>query len=213
MEFVGIDLTAGGRATAVAALRGDLGEQRSEMLLTDGELLGFVKEVGATVVGIDAPLGLPAGLCCLEKACACTPTGPGNGRECERALSRLGIGCYYTTKRSIIRAMVYRGIRLRRALEARGCTVLEVYPYASKVRLFGARPPRKSSAVGRAFIGERLGHLLGRELPLMSHDGADALICAYTAYLYAQGRTEALGNIDEGLLHLPLARGAILSSC
>jgi hypothetical protein len=213
VEFVGIDLTAGRRATAVAGLAADLGQQRIEMLVTDEELLVFVDEVGASVVGIDAPLGLPAGLCCLEETCACTPAGPGNGRECERALSRLGIGCYYTTKRSIIRTMVYRGIRLRRALEARGCTVLEVYPYASKVRLFGPRPPRKSGVAGRAFIGERLSAVLERELPLLSHDEADALICAYTAYPYRQGQTEALGNVTEGLLHLPLARAAILSSC
>jgi len=207
MSFVGIDLTAGARPTAVAALAEDLREQRIELLLTDGELLGFVEEAQATIVAVDAPLGLPAGQCCLEQECGCAPRGPGSGRECERALSRLGMGCYYTTKRSIIKAMVYRGIGLRRRLEARGCTVIEVYPYASKVRLFGARPPRKMGQAGRTFMADRLSSLLTRDIPLMSHDEADALICAYTAYLYARGDTEALGDAAEGRLHIP----AILS--
>jgi predicted nuclease with RNAse H fold len=213
MVFAGIDLTTGRRPTAMAALSDDLRTLRVETRLTDAELLDFVEETGARIAGIDAPLGLPAGQCCLEESCACRPCGPGKGRECERALSRLGIGCYYTTKRSIIKAMVYRGIGLRRQLEERGCTVLEVYPYATKVRLFGPRPPRKTGPAGRAFLAARLNGLLARELPPLNHDETDAVLCAYTAHLHARGETEALGDPREGLLHVPRLAKAILSPC
>jgi len=208
-SFVGIDLTAGTRPTAIAALPADLRSERIELLSTDAELVAFVEESGASVVAIDAPLGLPHGQCCLEAICDCQPRGPGAGRACERELSRLGIGCYYTTKRSIIKAMVYRGIGLQERLRMQGCTVLEVYPYATKIRLLGRPLPRKTTAAGRAVVGQGLARLLDRELPQLSHDAADALLCAYTAWLYGRGLTDALGTRDEGQIHVP----AILSAC
>src|SRR5690349_10986280 len=146
--YAGIDLTFGRRPAAAAALAEGLAWHELAMPGSDEELVEFVRRHGARIVGIDAPLSLPAGLCCLEAACACGSSGPGSGRECERALARLGIGCYFTTKRSIIKEMVYRGMRLKRRLEAEGLAVIEVYPYASKVRLFGKPLPRKSSAQG-----------------------------------------------------------------
>jgi uncharacterized protein len=204
--FVGIDLTAGPRLTAVAALEENLAINELALLGSNDELLEFARRSHASVVAIDAPLGLPRGMCCLDLECDCQSSVSSSGRECERALSRLGIGCYYTTKRSIIKAMVYRGMRLKAALEADGRTVLEVYPYASKVRLLGRPLPRKSSPEGRQYLAEALGRLLGTEVGSLDHDRADALFCAYTGALYSKGLTEALGNVDEGLLHLPACK-------
>lgn len=196
-------MTAGTRPAAVAALSDDLRTDELAMLVTEDELLAFVKRREASIVAIDAPLGLPRGQCCLELSCECQPEGQGNGRECERALSRLGIGSYYTTKRSIIKGMVYRGMRLKMLLEAEGRTVLEVYPYATKIRLLGKPLPRKTSALGRAHMELGLSRLLGREIGPLDHDSADALFCAYTAWLHSVGQTERLGWADEGLIHIP----------
>jgi len=112
------------------------------------------------LVAIDAPLSLPNGLCCLEESCSCQPRARVKGRSCERELARLGIPCYFTTKKSIIKAMVYRGIRLRTELEAMGYEVIEVYPYASKVRLFGKPIPAKLKPAGLAFLKQHISQLL-----------------------------------------------------
>ncbi len=176
------------------------------LLGPDEDILSFVEEHQPHVVAIDAPLSLPLGLCCLEEGCPCCPLGEGQGRECERQLSRLGIGSYYTTKRSIIKEMVYRGLKVAKELSERGWPFVEVYPYGSKIRLFG-RLPRKTTRQGRAMLQ---GHLrrCGLQIPppeekLLSHDILDALVAAYTGYLYARGETGALGDPQEGLLHLP----------
>jgi len=210
-SILGLDLTAGGRPAAAAALAGDLSHHELALLDTDEDILAFTRDYGARLVTIDAPLGLPTGQCCLEDACDCRPEQPGSGRECERALSRLGIGCYYTTKRSIIKAMVYRGLRLQDALRANGCGVLEVYPYASKVRLFGKPLPNKHTPAGKAFMQAGLSRLLGTDIGPLDHDSTDALLCGYTGWLHARGLTEALGSATEGQIHIP-AQG-ILDAC
>ena len=129
------------------------------------------------------------------------------GRTCERELKRLGIGCFYTTPNSIIKLMVYRSIVWRQNLEARGILVLEVYPYASKRRMFGNCPmPKKASSSGRAWLQTSLlpfiPDLAGS--PPLSHDTLDALIAAYTGLLHARGQAQGMGCAEEGLLWIPL---------
>jgi predicted nuclease with RNAse H fold len=124
-------------------------------------------------------------------------------------LSALGIGCYYTTKRSIIKGMVYRGISLKTKLEKQGHTVVEIYPYASRLRLFGPLP-RKTTVAGRRALQEGLQRLIpsvpSPQEDLLSHDALDALLAAYTDFLYNCGETDALGDPSEGLLHIPTSR-------
>jgi predicted nuclease with RNAse H fold len=179
------------------------------LLDDDEEIAAFVEAHRPALVAIDAPLSLPLGLCCLEGTCSCQPLSSHKGRQCERELSALGIGCYYTTKRSIIKGMVYRGIRLKADLEGRGYTVIEIYPYASKVRLLGLLP-KKTTVAGRQALQKGLQRLIP-SIPspredLLSHDTLDALLAAYTGFLYHCGETEALGDPLEGLLHIPTSR-------
>lgn len=157
-------------------------------------------------MGMDCPLGLPVGLCCLEEDCACTPTSSLKGRECERELARRGISCYFTTKRSIIKDMVYRGMALRDSIAGHGIEVLEVYPYAVKVSLCGKPIPSKTTSQGMAFLQERLGQLVpgvttyaGR----LTHDLYDAILAAYTAYLHSPEKTESLGIEEEAFIVVP----------
>jgi predicted nuclease with RNAse H fold len=63
-------------------------------------------------------------------------------------------------------------------LEEWGIPVIEVYPYVSKVRLWGKGMPKKT-------------------------DQLDAIVAAYTAYLYACGLAEGVGDRDEGMIYLP----------
>lgn len=207
MNFTGLDLTTSSKKkTTCAVLDAELRLQDRALLGSDEEIVAFVEAHRPALVAIDAPLSLPLGLCCLEETCPCQPVSPRKGRQCERELSALGIGCYYTTKRSIIKSMVCRGIGLKAELEKQGHPVIEIYPYASKVRLFGPLPKKVSVAGRRA-----LQALLQRLIPsvpspqenLLSHDALDALLAAYTSFLYDCGGTEVLGDPSEGLLHIP----------
>jgi predicted nuclease with RNAse H fold len=209
LPFVGVDLTAGVRPSNVAAIDLDGTRVAFYCALTDDDLATTLDELGARVVAIDSPMGLPAGLCCLEESCTCGPTSPGTGRSAERELALRGIACFWTTKRTIIKAMVYRAIDLKTRLEAQGLTVLEVYPYAVKRLLLAARPPRKNTPAGIDCLVDGARSLLPScawpQPWEPSHDDLDALYCAITARLYELGQTEALGDPAEVPLIVPKA--------
>jgi predicted nuclease with RNAse H fold len=209
MRVIGLDLTTSPeKGTAFAVLTKELDIIAEGFVSDDEEIVTLAEEQRPARIAIDAPLSLPRGLCCLEESCPCRPASSGKGRQCERELSALGIGCYYTTKRSIIKGMVYRAIALKDKLEGRGLAVIEVYPYASKVRLFG-KLPRKTTVAGRQALQERLRCLIpaipSPQESFLSHDALDALLAAYTGVLCLKGQTEALGDLAEGLLHIPLS--------
>lgn len=213
---LGIDLTASPqKPSAYAALYGEGLVMGLGYLRSDAELLASVAKAGSVTVAIDAPLTLPHGLCCLDESCACRPRSPEKGRLCERELARQRISCYFTTKKSIIKEMVYRGVWLRQELQKRGCRVVEVYPYASKIRLFGRPIPRKTTLSGLRFLKERLSALmpsLAPFIPALEHDLCDALVAAYTACLYHQGEAEFLGDKEEGCILVPLAPPEVVIS-
>ena len=203
--YLGIDLTASERRASACALLSEGGRLlRLTAARTDADLLALVRETGAGAVAVDAPIGLPAGLCCLEEACACRPAAPDGLRACERACMQRGIPLFVTNKRSIIKGMVYRAMGLRRDLEAAGIRVLEVYPYGAKVRLFGRRLPRKHTPEGLAFVQGRLAELVpGLPARALTHDELDAVLAAHVARLADLDGAEALGSADEGIIYLP----------
>ena len=101
--------------------------------------------------------------------------------------------------------MIRRAIGLKERIEALGIEVIEVYPYASKVRLFGRPIPKKTRSEGRRWLRQRLGPLIEvlAERPSLNHDQLDAITAAHTAWLHAQSRTEAIGDPSEGVIVLP----------
>ncbi len=205
--FFGIDLTSSPRiASACLCLDDELNVIYQGRQETDDGIVEAVRASSPLVVAMDAPLCLPQGLCCLEQSCGCQSFSGLKGRWCERELARLGMPCYFTTKRSIIKDMVYRGIRLKRRLEQAGLVVVEVYPYASKVRLLGRPPAAKSTRQGIEWLRGKLKRLLpyAAEVETWDHDMCDAAIAAYTALLYRRGETEALGKAEDGFIHVPL---------
>ena len=207
--LLGIDLTASERrASAFAVLDEggcllDIGFARA-----DEDILNAVRKVDASLIGIDSPLGLPEGYCCLEESCSCGPVAGGPGRSAERALARVGIPLFWTTKRSIIKTMIYRGIGLAREMEAEGRSPVEVYPYGARVRLWGRRTPKKSTPEGLDFLSRRIAERIpgvpeGRGS--LDHDLCDALLAAYTVYLATQGLAEAFGAGVERQIVLPVS--------
>ncbi|MBF8267850.1 MAG: hypothetical protein HW388_1358 [Dehalococcoidia bacterium] len=209
MTYSGLDLTTSERRPSAYAALGSQGHlEECGTLRSDQDILRRVLESGSTLVAMDCPLGFPLGLCCLEEECSCIPASSLKGRECERELARRGVPCYFTTKRSIIKDMVYRGMALRDALAGHGIEVLEVYPYAAKVALWRKPIPLKTTPQGMAFLRGRLGQLVPgllscREKP--THDLYDAILASYTAYLHSQGKTESLGVEEEAMIVVPRA--------
>ena len=211
--FLGIDLTsAEAKPSACLGLDNQLNLIYFGFLNGDSDIQQVVNKYEFELIAIDAPLSLPKGLCCLEESCSCQPRAKVKGRNCERELARLGIPCYFTTKKSIIKTMVYRGIRLKTKLEAMGYEVIEVYPYASKLRLFGKPIPPKLRPEGLTFLKQRICQLLPditAYVDGVNHDMCDAAIAAYTAFLYTRGKTELCGEPEEGTICLPFLDRAI----
>jgi predicted nuclease with RNAse H fold len=210
-SYLGIDPTsAPGRPSAFAVLDDQGSLQDVGLVGEDDDILALARRWRPRYLAIDAPLSLPEGMCCLEESCTCAPASPDGLKAAERALLKEGIGLFRTTKRSIIKAMIYRAMGLWRALEERGHTVVEVYPYASKVRLFGRPIPKKTTKAGRQWLRGRLEGLvpgLREHEGRLSHDELDAIVAAHTAYLRGQGRAEALGDPHEGVIYVPKASG------
>ena len=212
--YLGIDPTSSERKPSGWATLGDSAELISVGGAgSDAEIISLSERWSPRVVAIDAPLFLPKGLLCLDQPCphAECRDWTGEKRVAEQELFRQGIRLYWTTRKTFIKAMIYRAMRLRRTLEAQGIPVIEVYPYASKVRLWGkAKMPKKATALGRRWLRERLVPLvpgLAEHPARLGHDQLDAIVAAYTGYLYGRGQAEGVGDSAEGLIYVPLAGG------
>ena len=185
---------------------------QSQIVLTerfsdDDELVGIAQEYMPRLIAVGTPLNLPAGLCCLETSCLCDFASPQmKGRTLELELSRMGISCFFTTKTSIVRDLIYRGIEINRRLINLGHEVIEVYPHATKVILFGDGANRKNVARNPHYLKERLAGLvtgLNHHVNGQDHSACNAVLNAYTALLHAQNKTDILGSSEEGMLVLP----------
>jgi len=208
--FLGIDLTST-EAKPSACLGLDSKSQLVYFgfLTENKDILALLNFYSPQVIAIDAPLSLPLGLCCLEETCSCKPKFPRKNRQCDQELRQQRIPCYPTSKKTFVKDLIYRGIELKtsigREVKQAG-QVIEVYPFASKVRLLGKTVPRKTTKEGLSFLRDKLGDILPSLKPyldMFDHDLCDAAVAAYTALLYHQNRVEALGNSEEGLIFIP----------
>jgi predicted nuclease with RNAse H fold len=188
------------RETGVALLR----DGRLELLTSaggDDEILAHAARAGAgAVVAINAPLTLPRGRCCLDDDCRCRYDPGTRSRLVERELGRLKVATLAT---ALIKVLARRGIRLAATLRVAGWEPIEVYPYAT-LRLLGLPTAGKRTPLGRRRIHAALQALTpGLDHPDASEHQLDAVVCAYTAWLWRQGRTRTVGAADEGLMVIP----------
>jgi predicted nuclease with RNAse H fold len=199
--FFGVDLTSA-EAKPSACLELDSRSQLVHFgfLTKNRDMTALLGLYSPQVIAIDAPLSLPLGLCCLDEGCPCHPKSFRRNRQCDRELRRQGIPRYPTIKKTFIKDLIYRGIELKTSISRevkQAGKVIEVYPLASKVRLFGTTIPRKTTRQGMGFLREKLGDILPALRPyldMFDHDLADIAVAAYTALLYHQNGAEALGR-------------------
>ena len=210
LTFFGIDLTsAENKPSACLGLNADSQLVYLGFLARNDDIITVLNFYSPRVIAIDAPLSLPLGLCCLEESCSCEPKSPHKNRECDRELRKLGIPCYPTSKRTFVKKLIYRGIGIKKAIVesiTQVGEVIEIYPFATKIRLFGKEMPRKSTKQGISSYKDKLDEALPALRPysgMFDHNLCDAALAAYTALLYYQNRTIALGNVQEGQIFIP----------
>lgn len=212
INVMGIDLTASEwKPTACAVLDSDGALAWLSKNTSDLSIIELAERYSPAVVAIDSPLGLPKGMRSLDDNHDCESAREFKGRKCERDIrERLGVSIFLTTKKSIIRDMIPRAIRLAEMMRCRGMEVIEVYPYASKRVLFGdGLPKNKKSAAARRYVVGKLKPLVsGLESAPgnLDDDLIDAIIAAYTARLYIQGDCDHFGISEEGLIYTPKSR-------
>ncbi len=212
--FGGVDPSgSAAHPTALAILDGQLCVRAVASCSSDAEVSSFFaphrKQLFA--IGLDGPCALPVGLeeCCFRAhgpPCPHQQPDGKKGRACEQELARRGIGCFFTVKKAFAKSWILRSLSLFRQLREAGHRVLEVYPYATKRLLFGPLPAAKQTAAGRAALVAALQGV-GVQLPCgeLSHHELDAIVAAYTVYLFAHGRAEQVGDDREGYIVVPKA--------
>ncbi|MDP6511908.1 MAG: DUF429 domain-containing protein [SAR202 cluster bacterium] len=205
--FLGIDLTTKQEKPTACVILDEQGALVSvSKLSTDDEMVALAQAHSPTIIAVDSPMGFPEGMDCLEEEHDCQSVHSFKGRAGERELLAEGIGLYLTTKRSIIKPMIYRAIGLKKRFEALGSQVIEVYPFACKVRLLGRPLPKKNTTEGHRFLLERLQNIvpgLDAHNGKLDHDHLDALFAAHTAWLHSHGRTDSMGPDGEVPIVVP----------
>ncbi len=194
-RVVGIDLTAGDKATGIALLDGF--DVQTCSLTTDEEILRFVAEKSPQIVSIDSPLGLPGGGITIDPAA-------GIVRVAERDLASVGIPAYPALIDSM-KSLTLRGIGLRRAIQQLPLAphVIESYPGAAQDIL---SIPRKQKGLDLLREGLRRLGLTGSGLDTASHDEMDAITSAIVGRYFESGQFEPMGIPSEAQLVVPKVR-------
>src|SRR5579864_1903766 len=191
-RVVGIDLTAGDKATGVAVLNDFSVETCS--LFSDEEILHYIEEHKPGIVSIDSPLGLPGGGDKIDPKA-------GIMRVAEHDLASIGIPAYPSLIDSM-ENLTLRGIRVRRAIEklSQAPRVIESYPGAAQDILC---IPRKQKSLGLLREGLRRLGLTGSGLETRSHDEMDAITSAIVGRYFEAGFFEPMGIPSEAQLIVP----------
>jgi histidinol phosphatase-like PHP family hydrolase/predicted nuclease with RNAse H fold/dephospho-CoA kinase len=191
-DVIGIDLTAGDKATGLALLRNYSVDTYS--LFSDDDILSYVREHRPAIVSIDSPLGLPGGGDSIDLAA-------GIMRVAENDLASIGIPAYPSLIDSM-QKLTLRGIRLRHAIEKMPSPprVIESYPGAAQDILC---IPRKQKSLELLREGLRRLGLTGPGIETRSHDEMDAITSAIVGRYFEAGLFEAMGIPSEAQLIVP----------
>jgi predicted nuclease with RNAse H fold len=159
------------------------------LVYMDEEILDKIKENNPKVVAIDAPLSLPAGRKSIEQRTNV------HLRECDKELLRRGIKFFPITL-GPMRQLTSRGISLRKTLENKHFTVIEVYPGGAQ-DILGI--PRKQKGLVKLRAGlERMG-IKGLNSRMSDHE-LDAVTCALVGKFWLEGKAITYGTPERGIV-------------
>jgi hypothetical protein len=183
--YVGIDLARGKSGFAV------LDKDLNLLFLgkiADKEIISRTDALSEALVAIDAPLSMPK---------------KGYWRECDKKLHQMGIACLPPGGKKFVK-LTLKGMSISKLLSKFKC--IEVYPYATRVKLNIGIREKKKMVKGRKKIKYDLLRLIKDPKKILSkipsHDELDAIISAYTAYLFDKGETIALKG-EDGCIYVP----------
>ncbi|UCF64684.1 MAG: DUF429 domain-containing protein [bacterium] len=169
-------------------------------------------------IAIDGPLQPPHELrrCCFSAESAECPhqqTTPFKGRYCEQLLLKRGFRCFVSSKNSFAKKWMERCFQLNDFLHELALETIEVFPHATRKILFPELQGRKQKREFRTRLQVQLEGI-GIKFPappkIYSHDELDAVLAAITNVLYVQGKTEKLGDEQDGYIHIPRNPGTHL---
>jgi predicted nuclease with RNAse H fold len=179
MKTIGIDLA--GRTTnpsGFAVLSGHT--FKTQLVYSDNQIIDICTKERPVIVSIDAPLSLPA---------------RGNLREADASLIQRSLRVFPPTFAGM-RLLTERGIRLAKKLRARKIRVIEIHPRTSGVVLFKTANRdqwiKKLMEMGFRFEGGDSRH------------EKDAALAALTGAIHIRGKTEEIGDLEEGTIVIPL---------
>jgi predicted nuclease with RNAse H fold len=223
---VGVDLAAGRGVTAMAALRlttagPDTLTTLSLLSLThladDEAILAEIARVAPSIIGIDAPLSLPAPITAALRGSA-PPDGVSpytRAAERDPMWSQLGVRPFPV---SFLAGLTFRAIPLAARLRAQqpAAQIIEVFPSATlaALGLASAEPPeqrhvRKTTPERRRATQATLArYIAGLPTPPndaqpLDADSLDALLAALTCAAATLEASQALGDPAEGCIILP----------
>jgi histidinol phosphatase-like PHP family hydrolase/predicted nuclease with RNAse H fold len=191
-RVIGIDLTAGNKATGIAIIEGNA--VKAQSVWSDADIMSLIKKHKPKIVSIDSPLGLPGGGDIVDRKA-------GIVRVAEQDLASIGIPAYPALIDSMM-PLTLRGIGLRKKIEElpRAPKVIESYPGAAQDILAIPRKQKSLSLLRHGLM--RLG-LRGRALQTKSHDEMDAITSAVVARYFESGDYEPMGVPIEAQLIVP----------
>lgn len=233
MLVAGIDVSER-RGQAVALLDGSskavqvctvsAAEQQREI----AAVVELLSGAGVEVVAVDSPLQ-PSRMLLRDEATRRALGVPmrwgvnglvyANYRVCDYELIRRGMPLYQVAASyeaaagwmrvgfDLATALIGAGYRLPRDRGDRAATLIEVFPDAIFVTLLGARPARKSGRAGGVGREQRRRILADAGISIdgaLTHDALDAVAAALTALRWREGSGCALGDVDEGLIVVPV---------
>jgi predicted nuclease with RNAse H fold len=178
---------------------------------TDEDILTFFTPYPLKAIAIDAPKGLPLGmnLCCLDDdpTCACELTP---ARVCETEMRKRRIHLYPVTKNSFAKSWIRRGLLLFLRFQGIHIPTYEVYPSGTKKILFHdldipkPKSSKKSRKILQTALSQRIDDIPSYEKFLLSDHVLDAILGAFTVYLYREKKKgELIGRPVEGQILLP----------
>jgi uncharacterized protein len=188
---VGLDL-AGSPRRPTGACRLDGNRAETRLLLSDEEILAYLRDAPARIVAIDTPLALPPGRRSIHDR---------NGvhyRPCDLELRRRKIPFFPITL-GPMRGLTERGMALRVAIERPGLRTIEIYPGGAQDVWCIPRAARDSDGLLRGL--RKLG-LRGLKKCASDHE-LDAATGALVGRLFLEGRAEVYGDFGSGAIVMP----------
>ncbi len=188
---VGLDLAGSPkRPTGACRLSGNRAE--TQVLLSDDEIMAYIRAAPAGIVAIDAPLTLPPGRKSIHDR------NDAHYRPCDIELRKRKIPFFPITL-GPMRGLTERGMALRTAIERLGARVIEIYPGGAQ-DVWGI--PRAARDFDGLLRGLRRLGLRGLRKSATDHE-LDAASGALVGRLLLEGSAEIYGDFESGAIVMP----------